>query len=115
MLVATQDPTPEITGLHRARPPIVDCDVHQDIHDHQELRKFLPPAFRHRNIVLPNRAEFVNPYGAGRRDAGSRTYDALKEGYLDPYGIEVPVLTGDEAIRTNVMPDLDYAAAYVRR
>jgi len=92
------------------RPPIVDVDVHQGIHDMDEVARRLRQPFRDRGVKTLNRAEYPNPYGGGRKDVGTASYEQLKEGYLDPHGIEHPVLSGGFT-RVACLPDVDYAAA----
>ena len=90
--------------------PIIDCDVHQGVHDYQEVARRLPPHFRERGIKTLNRFEYPNPHGGDRVDANASSYQALRQGLLDQYSHAIGVATGTWT-RVGMLPDLDYAAA----
>ena len=90
--------------------PVIDADVHQGIHDPQEVIKRMRQPFRERGIRTLNRNEYMNPHGGSRDDLDASHWDTLIDDHLDVFGIECAVLTG-AMTRVGVLPDVDYAAA----
>ena len=99
--------------MNSSSNPITDCDVHEGVHDYQEIVRRLPAAFRERGVAALNRNEYPNPHGGMRVDVSGNSYSALREGLLDRHNFEALILTGGFT-RVGMLPDLDYAAALLR-
>lgn len=89
---------------------IIDCDVHQGVHDVQEIARRLPANFRDRGVATLNRNEYKQPHGGDRVDANASSYEALRTGLLDHFPYAAGIASGTFT-RVGLLPDLDYAAA----
>jgi uncharacterized protein len=102
--------------------PIVDTDIHQVI-DPQRMADFLPEPWRTRYLAGsrgPGHLGYWNPNGVMRSDTvledGSRVESSpasLAGHFLDPFGIEIGILTGAGGLHMGLSPEPDYAAAFV--
>ena len=103
---------------------VIDCDIHPQIGDPEELLAYVDPAQRSGSarrgprwgfpatpgptrllVSTGHRAERATP-GVGRRDGGREL--------LDPSGTDVGVLNGDDAVLVPLMPS-PYRAAELAR
>jgi hypothetical protein len=104
--------------------PIIDCDVHHNLPDVEDLFPYLPRHYveqiRDFGSMMPGLG-YTNVPGAGARDdlwldspdvnPATRPEVARKK-HLDRYNVEVAVLTGGATYSAAVHPNADYAAAY---
>jgi predicted TIM-barrel fold metal-dependent hydrolase len=102
---------------------IIDTDVHYSMTGKKELLEFLPKYWHERylahGIGLANL--FPTPIGVSRKDAvpdeggpaGSSPQFMIKH-HLEPYGIDIAILTGGIETAVALHPDLDYGNAIIR-
>jgi len=103
---------------------VIDCDVHQNFNNIQELLPWVDPAFRdylvhggYGGYSLPN-YPWLHPSGFMRGDAvpdgggvpGS-DYGLLREQLLDAFDVEYAILTGEEILSVSAVPHPPLAAA----
>lgn len=99
---------------------IVDADVHQGWSDRQEIWKRMPAYFQNAGYQLP-KGDYSNPMGFNRLDAkgphgeeAGTHYESLCSQHLDPFGIEMAVLTGNGMLGLGVHPHTEFAKAAAR-
>ena len=120
---------PGWTGQPRTDLALIDCDVHHQIKQNEDLYPYLPAVYRQQVIEqqgfrLPGSGYFNVATDAARPDlaegcdtaghSGHRlgnVYEALKEHHLDVWQVDHVLLTGSSVYGAAMLPDPDFAAA----
>lgn len=105
---------------------IIDCDLHHNLPSQEALFPYLPRHYVEQikdfGAMMPG-IGYTNVPGSGARpdlwhdypDANPATLPQVAiEAHLDPYNVEIGVLTGGATYGATVHPNADYAAAYCR-
>ena len=105
---------------------MIDCDIHVQIGDREQFLGFVEPGqrdwFREQGPLLGTPGyTWVHPTGFMRAElepgAGgmpASTPDLVRRELLDPYGIDIGLLTADDGIAVSLMASPYRAAAYAR-
>jgi uncharacterized protein len=105
---------------------VIDCDIHVQIGDREQFLSFVEPGqrdwFRSQGALLGTPGyTWVHPTGfmrdelaAGPGGAPASTPALVCRELIDPYGIDVGLLTADDGIAVSVMASPYRAAAYAR-
>ena len=95
---------------------VVDCDVHCHI-GVNAIREYLPEPWRSLGVSTPGHMGYQNPVGVTRRDTieadgicAAAKPAGIGRMLLDPYGIDIAILTGD-MYSVCIHPDPDVACA----
>ena len=103
---------------------MIDCDIHVQIGDREQFLGFVEPGqrdwFREQGPLLGTPGyTWVHPTGfmRGELEPGAggmpaSTPDLVRRELLDPYGIDVGLLTADDGIAVSLMASPYRAAAY---
>ena len=102
---------------------IIDCDVHQDWTNEEEISQYLPEPFADRGITTPGGRGWTSPrgeHGFLRDDAApsegppGSNYELLAEQVFGDFGVDYGVLTGSGAnYALMVHPNVHYAKAAI--
>ena len=134
MVIAGTQPVtaPGWTSKPKEGIAIIDCDVHHNVTQPEDLCPYLPRVYQEhfldQGLSLPSAGYFSVPLRAVRRDLSDShaenvydvrdpcsTYEFLCERHLDVWNIDIALLTGAPGLYgVCVLPDVDYAAALCR-
>lgn len=102
---------------------IIDCDVHQDWREEDEIAQYLPSHFRERGMTPPGGRGWTSPLGEHgflRDDAAPEdgppgsSYELMEEQLFGDFGIDYGVLTGSGTnYALMVHPNVHYAKAAI--
>ncbi|MFN8537516.1 MAG: amidohydrolase family protein [Thermomicrobiales bacterium] len=123
---------PGWTGKLKTDLALIDCDVHHNIKQTEDLYPYLPRVYREQVIEqglrMPGSGYFNVATNAARTDlaescdagmkwnGGQRgdDYDLMREHLLDLWNVDRALLTGSTMYPASVLPDPDFAAALCR-
>lgn len=122
---------PGWAGKPAADVVLIDCDIHHNVKQPDDLIPYLPRPYQERvrdqGFLLPGSGYFNVPKRAARTDLAANCdatmeqshmrgddYDLLREQHLDLWQVDYAILTGSTVYTAGVIPDPDYAAALCR-
>lgn len=103
----------------RARSAIVDCDLHLLTMSLDELKKRLPRRYQSRGLTIAAPG-YENPHGRHIDDdrfefEGGLAPETVKEFHLDPYDVDIGIVTGSTVMMgVSHHPNRAYASAVAR-
>ncbi len=104
---------------------MIDCDIHNQIGDIEEFLGFVDPAQREWFRAMPALGTpgyaYTHPMGWHRDELEigpggepASRIDLIQREVLDPYGVDIGLLTGDIGVTVSLMPNPYRAAEFAR-
>jgi len=99
---------------------IIDTDIHQSWESRREIWERMPTYFQEERYQIPS-GVYANPVDVNRLDAvgpngepPGTDYEMMRAQHLDPFGISLGVLTGNNILGLGVHPHAEFAKAMAK-